>query len=118
MDDTNTTLSDLKAKLSAFVQERDWEQFHSPKNLSMAVAIEAAELMELFQWMTVEESWKVRSDRETMHRIREEVADVVAYCLHLCNRLSIDLASSMEDKIAQNARKYPADLVRGKARLP
>ena len=115
MKDSTTTISDLKARVAAFVRERDWDQFHSPKNLSMSIAIEAAELMEHFQWVTLEESRAVGSEPAKMDRIREEVADIVLYVLNLCNQLSIDLSACVTDKIEKNAHKYPVELVKGRA---
>ena len=114
MDDESRTLSDLKGKVADFVGEREWEQFHSPKNLSMAITIEAAELMELFQWATLEESRSLCSEPERAERVREEIADIVIYCLSLCNILGIDLTAAVESKIEKNVSKYPRDLYRGR----
>ena len=113
MNDTNTTLAELRDRLAAFVRERDWEQFHAPKNLAMSIAIEAAELMERFQWLTPEQSWTTTPDEKA--KIQEEIADVVIYALYLCNRLSIDLTGAILAKTERNARRYPADRVRGRA---
>lgn len=115
MRDSHTRIADLKAQVAAFVRERDWEQFHSPKNLSMSIAIEAAELMEHFQWLTLEESRAVGSEPTKMDRIREEVADIVLYLLNFCTQLSIDLSACVTDKIEKNADKYPIELVKGRA---
>lgn len=114
MADENKTVAALKEKVAAFISERDWEQFHSPKNLSMAITIEAAELMELFQWATLEESRAMCSEPERAERVREEIADIVIYCLSLCNILGIDLAAAIESKIEKNVSKYPRDRYRGK----
>ena len=113
MNDRDTTLSALKDRMAAFVRERDWEQFHAPKNLAMSIAIEAAELMERFQWLTPEQSGDVTPDEKA--KIQEEVADVVIYALYLCNRLSIVLTEAVLAKTERNARRYPADRVRGRA---
>lgn len=113
MSDQQTTLHDLKERMAAFVRERDWEQFHSPKNLSMSIAIEAAELMEHFQWLTVEQS--ERLDPAALHDIGEELADIVLYSLSMANHLQIDLAETVLAKMAKNERKYPKEQVRGKA---
>jgi len=102
MPDQDTTLHDLKERMAEFVRARDWEQFHTPKNLSMSIAIEAAELMEHFQWLTVEQ-------------IGEELADIVIYALSLSNFLRLDLADTVLRKMAKNEAKYPADQVKGKA---
>jgi dCTP diphosphatase len=115
VSDVRTTIQELKELVAAFARERDWDQFHSPKNLSMALAVEAAELMELFQWKTEQQSWQVTSDPDLSHRVSEELADITYFALNLCNRLNIDLASTFMAKLEQNAAKYPADRVRGKA---
>ena len=113
MSDAKTTLQDLKEKMAAFVHERDWEQFHTPKNLSMSIAIEAAELMEHFQWLTVEASQTLPT--EALQDIGEELADIVIYSLSLANALQLDLADTVLAKMEKNIRKYPSDKVRGKA---
>ena len=99
----------------AFVQERDWEQFHSPKNLSMALAAETAELMEHFLWATPEESKSVAKDPAKRAKIAEELADVVIYALEFANSTGLDVAASIESKIAANARKYPVEKARGRS---
>jgi NTP pyrophosphatase (non-canonical NTP hydrolase) len=113
MSDRSTTIQELKERMAQFVRERDWEQFHSPKNLSMSIAIEAAELMEHFQWLTVEQSKSLEA--EALQEIREELADIVIYALSLSNFLDVDLAQSIIDKMEKNIRKYPKDKVRGKS---
>ncbi len=113
MSDERTTLQQLKEKMAAFVRERDWEKFHTPKNLSMSIAIEAAELMEHFQWLTVEESKTL--DPEALSQIGEELADIVIYSLSLANTLDLDLAETILAKMEKNVRKYPSEKVRGKA---
>lgn len=110
-NDNKATIQDLKQILKAFVDERDWNQFHTPKNISMSIAIEAAELMEKFQFVTQEESKKlVETNRQ---EIQEEVADVLAYLLSFANACNIDLASAFEDKMKKNAVKYPIELSKG-----
>ncbi|MDO3379528.1 nucleotide pyrophosphohydrolase [Geoalkalibacter halelectricus] len=111
--DDRTTLQELKNRVAAFVAERDWQQFHTPKNLSMSIAIEAAELMEHFQWLTVEASRNLAP--EALADIGEELADIVIYSLSLANTLNLDLAQTVEAKMTKNIRKYPADKVKGKA---
>ncbi|MFO7984071.1 MAG: nucleotide pyrophosphohydrolase [Desulfuromonadales bacterium] len=113
MSDAETTLQQLKDRMDRFVKERDWEQFHSPKNLSMSIAIEAAELMEHFQWLTVEQSKQLSP--EEMTEIGEELADIVIYSLSLSNVLGLDLSQTIVDKMEKNIRKYPRDRVRGKS---
>ena len=106
MDDSRTTVMELRDAFRAFVKARRWEAAHSPKNLAMCIAIEAAELMEIFQWSSVEEASKVASTPEFGH-VKEELADVLIYCLSMANQLDIDISSAIEDKMAKNAKKYP-----------
>lgn len=114
MADDSTTVAALKSLVDAFVSQRDWHPFHTPKNLSMALAIEAAELMEHFQWLTPEEASAVAHDAAKRAAAGEELADVVCYALALANALGIDVADAMADKMEKNARKYPADEFRGR----
>jgi len=107
-------LGEMRERVRAFVAERDWERFHSPKNLAMALSVEAAELVELFQWLTEEESNAPDPDRR--RRVAEEMADVLWFLVRLSDRLDIDLLAAAEAKLAANAAKYPADQVRGSAR--
>jgi NTP pyrophosphatase (non-canonical NTP hydrolase) len=114
MPDDQTTIADLRTQVKAFVTERDWAQFHSPKNLSMAIAIEAAELMEYFQWLTIEESEDLVEEAAIRGQIVDELADVLIYCLSLANALDVDLSEAIVRKLAHNACKYPADKYRGR----
>src|SRR5213080_991970 len=109
MSDASTTIAELRKLVRHFVDERDWAQFHNPKNLSMALAIEAAELMEHFQWLTPESAAGVADSPEQMQEIREELADILCFALSFANALDIDIASSVREKIVKNAAKYPAD---------
>lgn len=108
-------LTQLVQAVRAFVRERDWEQFHTPKNLAMALTGEAAELMELFQWLTPEQSAAVMSEPKTAEKVRDELADVLVYCLRIADVLNIDPAAAIFAKLAKNAAKYPVELARGKA---
>jgi dCTP diphosphatase len=114
MTDAATTIAELRVLVRQFVAERDWEQFHSPKNLSMSLAIEAAELMEHFQWSDIAESRRVGEDPAKLAAIREEIADVLCYLLALANELNLDLATAVRDKMVKNETKYPADMSRGR----
>lgn len=114
MNDQTATISDLKTLVRKFVDERDWRQFHSPKNLSMSLAIETAELMEHFQWLTVEESRQVAQDQEERLAVGEELADVVCYALALANELELDLADCLHRKMIKNVSKYPIEQIRGR----
>jgi dCTP diphosphatase len=106
-------LDQLARVIRAFAAERDWDQFHTPKNLAMGVAIEAAELMEEFHWLTPEQSGQLPP--EQLEAVRHEMADVFVYLVLLADKLGVDLMAAATEKIAINARKYPADTVRGKA---
>ena len=108
MHDTETPLETLKNLVRRFAQQRNWGRFHTPKNLAMSVAIEAAELMEHFQWLTAEQSERNRLAPEKIVEIEEECADILAYLLGLVDRLDIDLASALERKMVRNGEKYPA----------
>lgn len=99
----------------AFAREREWEQFHSPKNLSMALAAEAGELMEHFLWSTPEQSRAVAADPAKRGKIADELADVVIYALEFANATGLDVAASIEAKMAANAKKYPVEKARGRA---
>ncbi len=114
MNDTDTTIATLKELVRDFRNRRDWEQFHSPKNLSISIAIEAAELMEEFQWLSSEESQQLRHDEGGLTRLGEELADIMIYCLSFANSLDIDVTTAVMDKLAKNARKYPEDEYRGR----
>jgi dCTP diphosphatase len=104
----------LQQRVAAFAAARDWEPFHSPKNLAMALSVEAAELVEQFQWLTEEQSRTL--DAERRERVRLELADVFIYLLRIADKLGVDLVVAANDKIVLNEKKYPADRVRGDAR--
>lgn len=104
-------------RLEKFAQERDWEKFHSPKNLAMALSVECAELMEHFQWMSEGESRQLKTvDPKKKQQVSEELVDVFLYTLRLCQQLDVDLPKEIDKKMQKNAQKYPADLVRGSAK--
>ena len=114
MEDQTTTLSDLIQLVDGFVAERDWQRFHDPKNLSASIAIEAAELMEHFQWLRTDELGAVRDDANAMQQIREELADIMAYLLSFASTMKIDISSALREKMEKNAFKYPAEEYRGR----
>lgn len=114
MSDNETTVEQLRALVREFVDARNWRQFHTPKNLSMSLAIEAAELMEHFQWLTPEQSRGVADDAQRRHEVGEELADVLCYALALANELGLDVSTAMRQKMIRNAEKYPADEYRGR----
>ena len=111
--DARTTVNDLRCRVEHFVDGRDWHQFHSPKNLSMALAIEAAELMEHFQWLTAEQSRQVADQPQSLQPVAEELADVFCYALAMANQLGIDVSTTIGEKMKKNERKYPAEEYRG-----
>jgi len=106
-------IEELKQRLRVFAAERDWEQFHAPKNLAMALIVEAAELVEHFQWLTEVQSRNLSPGQR--EPVAQELADVLIYLVRLADQLGIDLLEAAERKIEINARKYPADRVRGSA---
>lgn len=114
MKDRTTTVAELKSLVADFITQRDWQQFHDPKNLSMSIAIEAAELMEHFQWVQSDQLDELVKDAKLRDEITDELADVLAFVLALANVLGIDLAEALQDKMVKNAKKYPADVYRGK----
>jgi dCTP diphosphatase len=106
-------LDDLRSTISAFIQERDWEQFHSPKNLAMALSVEVAEIVEHFQWLTEEDSKNLPPEK--LAEVREEIGDVMIYLTELADKLGIDPVEAAKAKTTINGQKYPAELVKGKA---
>jgi NTP pyrophosphatase (non-canonical NTP hydrolase) len=115
MKDDRTTVAELRTKVLAFAHEREWEQFHSPKNLSMALAAEAGELMEHFLWAEAKTSGDILRDPKKRSEIEDEIADVVIYALEFANMGGIDLAAAIEAKLAKNAAKYPVEKAKGRA---
>lgn len=107
--DKDTRLSELKEKVAKFRDERNWRQFHNPKNLAMSIAVEAAELMELFQWRSLKESEKMKEDKKAYQKVCGELADVVIYCLSLAEAVGIDISVAVEEKLAANGKKYPKE---------
>lgn len=103
----------LQKDIQGFVAERDWQQFHSPKNLAMALAVETAELLEIFQWMTEDESLRV--SKKTHDHIEEEIGDVMIYLTTLATKFDIDPIRAAMKKITKNAEKYPAEKCRGQS---
>ncbi len=106
----------LSAALEQFATDRDWHQFHSPKNLVMALTGEVGELSEIFQWMTEEQSRSATNDAKTTQQIKDELADVLLYLVRLSSVLGVDINEAVTQKLRRNAEKYPADKVRGSSR--
>jgi len=111
---TEKSLQQLRQELLEFAQQRDWEQFHSPKNLCMALSVEASELLEHFQWLTPEQSESLPAPK--LQQVAYEMADVFIYLMRLSERLDVDLLAAVEEKIKLNIEKYPAEKVRGSAK--
>ena len=107
------SLEDLRETIRMFIEERDWEQFHSPKNLAMALSVEVAEIVEHFQWLTEEQSQNLPPER--LAEVREEIGDVMIYLTELADKLGIDPVEAARAKLGVNVRKYPTTLVKGKA---
>lgn len=115
--DSNTNIRYLITQVREFVEERDWEKYLNPKDLAESICIEAAELLQLFQWTKPEESQQFKSKPSKVQRIKEELADVVIYCLSMANTLNIDLTTAILEKIEHNKKKYPPKQDKGKADL-
>src|SRR3989338_10673601 len=109
------TFSHLQKRVREFIQERDWLKFHSPKNIGMSIAIEAAELMEHFQWLGADESKELLRDKNKRVEIEDELADIAIYILDFCEHFGVDLEKSILSKLDKTAKKYPVRLVKGKA---
>lgn len=118
MPDATTSLADLRAAVAAFIAQRDWEPFHNAKDLAVSICIEAAELLEEFQWHDAAQVAAASEDEEARERIRFELADILVYCLSLSNALALDVSEAVMDKLAVARRKYPVEAYRGRARKP
>jgi NTP pyrophosphatase (non-canonical NTP hydrolase) len=114
MSDCTTTVEELRQIIREFVEERDWRQFHAPKNISMALAIEAAELMEHFQWIAAEASRRLPGDPAKLAAVADELADVLGYSFALANELGLDVSEAIRSKMVKNRQKYPAEEFRGR----
>lgn len=106
-------IESLRSRLRLFAEERDWDKFHSPKNLAAALSVEAAELLEHFQWLTESESVSLPNEKRL--EVSEELADVLLYLIRLADKLDIDLVQSAEQKLLRNAEKYPVEKAKGKS---
>ncbi|MGW7267785.1 nucleotide pyrophosphohydrolase [Streptomyces sp. NPDC054842] len=105
---TELDVAQLQRRLGEFAAVRNWQPYHTPKNLAAALSVEASELLEIFQWLTPEESARVMDDPDTAHRVTDEVADVLAYLLQLCAVLDVDPLAALDAKIDRNERRFPA----------
>lgn len=113
ISDETTTINDLKNLVRRFIDDRDWSKYHKPKELAVSIAIEASELLELFQWLTDSQAEEVLADKKKLESLKEELADILNYCLSLANVTNIDIASAVTDKIEKNKTKYPVEQVKG-----
>jgi dCTP diphosphatase len=116
--DAQTTVGALRQAVADFVDARDWRPFHSAKNLSMSIAIEAAELMERFQWLTTEEAQAAAQGSGERAAVADELADILIYCLSLSNALDLDVSSAVLGKLQTNEHRYPVNEFRGRFRRP
>jgi NTP pyrophosphatase (non-canonical NTP hydrolase) len=114
--DSDTTIRQLRDQVAAFARERDWEQFHTPKDLAVGLSIEAAELLELFLWKSPPEVEELTQQPDARQRVAEELADILIFSLNLTNRLDLDLAAAVHAKLAANAAKYPVEKAKGSSK--
>jgi dCTP diphosphatase len=105
----------LQLRLRQFAQARDWEQFHTPKNLAMALAVEAGELLEIFQWLTDQQAQAIIDSEVDLQSVRDELADILIYLVRLADVLNISLKDAVEAKLQSNEQKYPVEIARGNA---
>ncbi|NQT97828.1 MAG: nucleotide pyrophosphohydrolase [Candidatus Marinimicrobia bacterium] len=114
INDGRTSVQELKTIVEEFIQAREWEQFHSPKNLSMALAVEAAELMNIFKWQASEAAWEALNDDKVRQDVEDELADIFVYALAFANRHNIDISSAIRSKMLKNGEKYPQEKFKGR----
>jgi len=112
----NLNLTRLIEDIRQFAKARNWEQYHTPKNISMALSVEASELAEIFQWLTSEESYNVKKDATQIQKVKDEVADILVYLLRMVDLLDIDVNEAIKNKMKKNAEKYPVDKAHGNAK--
>ena len=113
MSDKTTSVEDLKSAVAKFVSARDWDRYHSPKNLAMSISIEAAEIMEHFQWLTVEEAVEAMKDEKVRREVEDEIADVMIYCLSFVGQTGIDVSEVVRSKLERNEGRFPVDRISG-----
>ena len=114
MSDKKITIQEIKDLMESFVKERDWQQFHKSKNLSMALSVEASELVELFQWLENEEAEQMMKDNDFRSKAIDEIADILLYAIAFANRNDIDISEAIKQKIEKNKKKYPSDKFKGR----
>ena len=111
--DQHCTIGELRAAVEKFIEARDWRQYHTPKNVAMSIAIEAAEIMEHFQWMSIEQSVEAMQDAAKRAEVADELADVLIYCLSFANSTGIDVSHAIQLKLARNEIRFPVPEVAG-----
>lgn len=114
MSDKKITIQEIKDLMESFVKERDWQQFHKSKNLSMALSVEASELVELFQWLENEEAEQMMKNNDFRSKAIDEIADILLYVIAFANRNDIDISEAIKQKIEKNKKKYPSDKFKGR----
>ena len=114
MADQSVSVADLKERVKEFVHMRDWEKYHNPKDLAESICIEAAELLEIFQWVSVEKALTFKKDSTKLRRVNEELADVLIYCLSMANAMEIEVSNIIAEKLATDSMKYPVEEYRRK----
>jgi NTP pyrophosphatase (non-canonical NTP hydrolase) len=107
--DHQTTINELRTAVQQFIDDRNWDQFHSPKNLALSIAVEAAELMEHFQWSTLDEARAYVQDEAKQAEVADELADILIYCLSFANSADIDVSSAIRTKLARNETRFPTE---------
>ncbi len=116
MSQENLDISILKNDLIKYARDRDWEKFHSPKNLAMALSVEASELVEIFQWLSEEDSLNVSKSEDKLRAVSDEVADIMLYLIRICTVLDINIPDAIDKKIQKNIEKYPAAICYGSSK--
>ena len=113
ISDKTTRISELRERVSKFVQDRDWDKYHNPKDIAVSITIEASELLEIFQWVKDDDLDKTIEEPGKITRLEEELGDVMIYCISLANTLNMDIAQAVMKKIEKNESKYPVERVKG-----
>jgi NTP pyrophosphatase (non-canonical NTP hydrolase) len=113
MSDQDININSIKEKIKQFIRERDWEQYHHPKELAISLSLEAAELLELFQWKEKQSLEELKKDKDLMQKLKEELADIMIYAIDVANYIGIDVSDAILEKLKKNAEKYPVEKAKG-----
>ena len=116
LSDSETRVSELREQVQKFITDRDWSKYHNPKDISVSITIEASELLEVFQWVRDDDADDLLKDPIKLNSVKDELADIIIYCLSLANSLDIDVSQAVTDKIEKNKRKYPREKIKGNYR--